>query len=358
MILEIKKLRKEYENATPLKDVNASIFKNDVISIIGPSGTGKSTFLRCINRLEDATSGEVIFDGKNIYDKNYSLPNVRKKIGMIFQSFYLFNNLNVIENLMVAPMKILHKTKSEAYDIAVNLLDRFSLKDRMKNYPHELSGGQKQRVAIMRAVAMEPEILLFDEPTSALDPMMVNEVANIVNDLHSKDLTMMLVTHEMEFAKKVSNRVFYMDEGIVYEEGTPADIFDHPKKIKTQNFIFKADSFEKEISKTNFDLYYFISELMAYIAKKKLDIYKVNMVNLLFEEVTLNEIFSNLSNNSNIKCQLQIRENELYIGYKDLDGFNFDFNHTDKLSSSIINNNLIEKNVDQEKMEVSYRFSI
>ena len=358
MILEIKNLIKEYDNITPLKDVNAIVNKNDVISIIGPSGTGKSTLLRCINGLEDATSGEVIFNGKNIYDKNYSITDVRKKIGMIFQSFYLFNNLTVLENIMVSQIEILHKTKSHAYDTAVSLLDRFSLKDKMNNFPHELSGGQKQRVAIMRAVAMEPEILLFDEPTSALDPMMVNEVANIVNDLHSKDLTMMIVTHEMNFAKKVSNRVFYMDEGIVYEEGTPEEIFEHPKKIKTQEFISKIESFEKEINKIDFDLYYFISEFMVYVAKRKLDIHRVNIVNLLLEEVIVNEIFKNLSSNDNIKCQIQIFNNKLYMKFMNLSNFNFDYKNTDELSSSIINNNFIEKKEDKNKLEISYLFNI
>lgn len=358
MILEIKNLNKTYESISPLKNVNAKVFKNDVISIIGPSGTGKSTLLRCINRLEDADSGEVIFNGKNIYDRNYPITDVRKKIGMVFQSFNLFNNLSVLENIMVAPIEIKHKTKAQAYDIASNLLDWFSLKDKMNSYPHELSGGQRQRVAIMRAVAMEPEILLFDEPTSALDPMMVSEVANIIKDLHSKNLTMMIVTHEMAFARKVSNRVFYMDEGIVYEEGTPEEIFDHPKKIKTKSFVSKIDSYEKEISKKDFDLYMFISELMVYMAKKQLDMHKVNMVNLLIEEVTINEIFRNLSGDDMVTCHIQISNGELYIRYGNLSNFNFDLKNIDELSSSIINNSLVERNIDREKLEISYRFKL
>lgn len=358
MILEIKNLRKIYENVEPLKGVNAKIFKNDVISIIGPSGTGKTTFLRCINRLEDATSGEVVFNGRNIYDSSYNIVDVRKKIGMIFQSFNLFNNLNIIENLMVAPMHILHKSKTEARDIAIKLLDRFKLGDKETNYPHELSGGQKQRVAIMRAIAMEPDILLFDEPTSALDPLMVGEVADIIKDLKNKDLTMMIVTHEMNFARNVSNRVFYMDEGILYEEGSPADVFDHPKKLKTQNFIFKIDSYEYVFNKKDFDLYLMISGLMKYMAKKNLDIHKVNMINLLIEEITINEIFPNLSSDNDIKMVIRINDNEIFIRYANLVDFNFQIINTDEITLSIIKNNLIERKIDEAENQVSYRFNL
>lgn len=358
MILEIKSLKKTYENVEPLKGINAVVNQNDVISIIGPSGTGKSTLLRCINRLEDATSGEVIFNGRNIYDKDYSISKARREIGMIFQSFNLFNNLSVIENLMAAPISILHKTKSEAYDIAVGLLDRFSLKERMNNYPHELSGGQRQRVAIMRAIAMQPSILLFDEPTSALDPVMVGEVVSIINDLKVKGLTMMIVTHEMSFARKVSNRVFYLDEGIIYEEGSPEDIFDHPQKAKTKDFIYRIDSFEKEVDKENFDFYLFISDFMRYMASKQLSMSEVNMINLLVEETTFNEIFPNLKNDRKLKIRIQIIAGELIITYTNLNDFNYNLTNSDKFSSSIINNSIIEKKADVVAKTIIYRFKI
>lgn len=353
-MIEIKHLKKEYLNITPLLDINAVINKGDVISLIGPSGTGKSTLLRCINRLNDATSGEIIYHGENIYDPKYSIHYLRQKIGMIFQSFNLFNNLNVIDNIMVAPVSLYKKDKTTAYKNAIELLDRFSLRDKEKCYPHELSGGQKQRVAIMRAIATDPEVLLFDEPTSALDPTMVDEVANIIKDLSEKQLTMLIVTHELSFARKVSNRIFYLDEGIIYEDGTPDEIFNNPQKIKTQEFIFKSTSFEKTINRNKFDLYMLFSDLAKYLSEQNMRVGNLYDLYLVIEELTINEIFKNQLDNKDISIRVRVNNNNITIIYSNLQDFNYEFTNTEDISDKIINSKILKKTIDKENSRIIY----
>ena len=224
-LIEVKHLRKEYPDVVPLKDVNATVDEGEVISIIGPSGTGKSTFIRCLNRLETPTSGQIIVDGVDMCAPDVDLPKMRQKMGMVFQNYALFNHKLVVENLMMAPMDLLGRSKQEAYDRGKELLETVGLRDKALSWPSELSGGQRQRVAIARGLAMDPEILLFDEPTSALDPTMVSEVLSVMKDLASRGLTMVVVTHEMRFARDASTRVFYMDRGELWEEGSPEQIF-------------------------------------------------------------------------------------------------------------------------------------
>jgi len=248
-ILKLEHLRKEYDIVTPLKDVNCEIKKGDVISIIGPSGTGKSTLLNMINRMEEPTSGSVFYDNEDTCLEGYDLTKLRKKVGMVFQQWNLFSHLTIAENIMLGPVNLLGKSRQEAYDTAIELLDSVGLKDKALSYPSELSGGQQQRVAIVRALAMEPEMILFDEPTSALDPSMIAEVQYVIKNLATKGTTMMIVTHEMKFAKEVSNRVFYMDQGIIYEEGTPEQVFDNPQKELTQQFIRGLKVINFQISK-------------------------------------------------------------------------------------------------------------
>lgn len=252
-MIQIRHLRKEYPNVTPLTDVSVEIQKGDVISVIGPSGTGKSTLIRCLNLLETPTSGEIWVDGVCITDKKCDVSKVRQKMGMVFQNFNLFHHLTVIENLMAAPMDLLRRSRQQAYDDGMKLLRMVGLADKALNYPDELSGGQKQRVAIARTLAMEPEIILFDEPTSALDPTMVGEVQAVIRELAKKGLTMVIVTHEMRFAREVANRVFYMDEGGIYEDGTPEQIFDHPQREKTVRFIRRIKVLEHTITSRDFD---------------------------------------------------------------------------------------------------------
>ena len=252
-MIELRHLRKEFEDITPLEDVNVTINKGDVISVIGPSGTGKSTLLRCINMLEPPTSGEIIVDGQVINDGKCDLNEIRKKMGMVFQSFNLFGHLTVIENIMNPQITLLGRSRQEAYDKAMYLLNTVGLSSKAFNYPDDLSGGQQQRIAIARTLAMDPDIILFDEPTSALDPCMIGEVQSVIRMLAKSDITMMIVTHEMDFARKISNRVLYMDEGGVYEEGTPKEIFENPKKPNTIKFIKRLSSLTYKIETNDYD---------------------------------------------------------------------------------------------------------
>lgn len=353
-MLEFKNLGKKFDNFEPLIDINGVVYDGDCISIIGPSGTGKTTLLRCINRLDDATSGDILLNGKSIYSSDYNIIDVRQKIGMVFQSFNLFNNLNVIDNITVAPVSLYGKDRKDAHREAIELLERFSLRDKMNSYPHELSGGQKQRVAIMRALAVEPEILLFDEPTSALDPMMVNEVAKIIKDLSSRKLTMLIVTHEMKFVRDVSSRIFYLDEGRVYEEGSPEEIFDNPQKEKTKEFVRRINSFEVSINRNTFDLYLLISDFMKHLSSKNTPIEKVNAANLLLEEITLNEIFANEKDDSNIDIQISSSKDEIRLAYSNLNNFDFELKKTDELTKAIINNKINSRKIDAAKKTIEY----
>ena len=260
-MIEIKKLRKEYDIVTPLKDVSVTINDGDVISVIGPSGTGKSTLLRCINLLETPTSGQIFLGDEEITAKGYDVKKARRRMGMVFQSFNLFGHLTVIENLMIAPMDLLDKSKQEAYDKGMELLRRVGVADKALSYPDELSGGQKQRVAIARTLCMDPEVILLDEPTSALDPTMVSEVQAVIRELAKSGKTMMIVTHEMSFARAISNRVFFMDEGGIYEEGTPEEIFDAPKKELTRRFIRRLKVYEARIESRDHDFIRMDAEL-------------------------------------------------------------------------------------------------
>ena len=241
-LIEVHDLKKYYNggDVKALDGVTADVYKGDVIAVIGPSGGGKSTFLRSLNLLETPTSGSILFDGVEITGKKVDLPLHRQKMGMVFQHFNLFPNRTVLENLTMAPIRIKKTPKAEAEAMAMALLQRVGLADRANDYPAQLSGGQKQRVAIVRALAMEPEVMLFDEPTSALDPEMVGEVLDLMKELANDGMTMVVVTHEMGFAKEVASRVLFMDDGKVLEEGTPTDIFDHPKAERLTTFLDKV----------------------------------------------------------------------------------------------------------------------
>ena len=296
-MIRIEHLKKEYPNITPLKDVNVTINKGDVISIIGPSGTGKSTLIRCINMLETPTDGKIFVDGECITDKKCDINKIRRKMGMVFQAFNLFGHMTVIENIMAAPMDLLKKTKQEAYDKGMELLGMVGLADKALSYPDELSGGQKQRVAIARALAMEPEIILLDEPTSALDPTMVGEVQAVIKDLAGKGLTLMIVTHEMRFAREIANRVFYMDDGGVYEDGTPEEIFDNPKKERTIRFIRHLKVLEKTIISKNFDFLGFNTELEEFGRKNQISQKSIYRTQAAFEELCMQIILPKLEDN-------------------------------------------------------------
>lgn len=239
-ILSVENLRKSFGKLEVLKGITESIYEGEVVSVIGPSGGGKSTFLRCLNLLETPTAGRVCFRGTDITDKSVNIDKYRQKLGMVFQSFNVFPNLKVIENITLAPMLEKKVPKAEAEKKACELLSRVGLYEKKDEYPNKLSGGQKQRLAIVRALAMEPEVMLFDEPTSALDPEMVKEVLNVIKDLANSGMTIVIVTHEMGFAREVSDRVLFIDGGIIEEQGTPEEVFEHPKKPRTIEFLGKV----------------------------------------------------------------------------------------------------------------------
>ena len=236
-ILEVRHLSKSFGKREILRDIDFSVGKGDVISIIGASGSGKSTLLRCINLLETPDSGEIIFNRDSIMRRGANVPKYRSKVGMVFQSFNLFNNLTVLENCIVGQVKVLGRSKDEAREKAIYYLDKVGMGPYINAKPRQISGGQKQRVAIARALAMDPDVLLFDEPTSALDPEMVGEVLSVIRRIAGEGMTMLIVTHEMAFAREVSNRVVYMADGVICEEGTPEQIFSAPKQERTKDFL-------------------------------------------------------------------------------------------------------------------------
>lgn len=246
-MIEIRNIKKQYETTCPLQDINVTILNGDVISIIGPSGTGKSTLLRMINLLEEPTSGQIFIDGEEITAPGYKKEKARQKMAMVFQSYNLFNHLSVLENLIIPQIDLLHRTKKEAYHRAILALEKVNLSKQYLNYPSSLSGGQKQRAAIARAIVMDPDVFLFDEPTSALDPFMVDEIKQIMKTLADEGKTMIIVTHDMELAETVSNRVLYLDQGIVYEDDKPKVIFHNPKRTRTKAFIESLNVFKYSI---------------------------------------------------------------------------------------------------------------
>lgn len=289
-LIRIEHLKKVYPIVTPLENVNAVIHRGEIITIIGPSGTGKSTLLRCINRLEEPTDGKVYIFGKDTGDKRTDLGELRRRTGMVFQSFNLFAHLTVIENLILAPVLLNGKTRQEAYDKGMELLRAVGMAAKALSYPDELSGGQKQRVAIARTLAMNPDIVLFDEPTSALDPTMVGEVLSVIRSLAKQGLTMMIVTHEMKFARDVSTRIFYMDQGEIYEEGTPEEIFDYPKKERTRQFVHRLKVLDLHIESHDFDFIGINNQFDQFGKKNLLSQRSILRMQSVFEELCVQSI--------------------------------------------------------------------
>ena len=240
VLFEIKDLQKKFGSLTVFDGLSETICKGDVVVIIGPSGGGKSTFIRCLNLLEQPTAGKIYVEGEDITAKGFDVNRHRQKVGMVFQQFNLFNNLTVLENITISLTKVKKQSEEESKEKALKLLKRVGLEDKANAYPSQLSGGQKQRIAIVRALAMEPDVLLFDEPTSALDPEMVGEVLQVISDLARDGITMVVVTHEMGFARKVGTRVLFMDGGQIAEQGTPEEIFEHPQNARTKEFLSKV----------------------------------------------------------------------------------------------------------------------
>lgn len=239
-MIQVTNLQKKFDKLHVLKGIDSKIKQGEVIVVIGPSGSGKSTFLRCLNLLEEPSDGEIIFEGNSITDKRNNINKLREKMGMVFQQFNLFPHMTVMDNITLSPMKVKKLSKEKSQEIAMGLLKRIGLEDKANAYPNQLSGGQKQRIAIARALAMSPDVMLFDEPTSALDPEMVGEVLDVMRELAAEGMTMVVVTHEMGFAKEVGSRVLFMDDGKIVEEGSPEEIFDNPKHVRTKDFLGKV----------------------------------------------------------------------------------------------------------------------
>ncbi|MCQ2057931.1 MAG: amino acid ABC transporter ATP-binding protein [Bacteroidaceae bacterium] len=272
-MIRIEHLGKTYSDTglTVLTDVNAEIQDGEIISIIGPSGCGKSTFLRCINMLEPPTSGNIWIDGVNVTGPGTDISKVRRSLGMVFQSFNLFDNLSVLDNVIVGPVKLLGMSPDTAEEQARELLEQVGLASKADYFPSQLSGGQKQRVAIARCMSMNPKAILFDEPTSALDPTMVSEVLRVIRNVASRGITMLIVTHEMQFARNVSTRVFYMDQGVIYEDGTPEQIFDHPVRERTQYFVKRIRTVSGHFDSAGCDLFGLLGKVHNFCAQYGLD---------------------------------------------------------------------------------------
>lgn len=313
-MIRFEHIKKVYPNATPHKDVNGVINDGEVVTIIGPSGTGKSTLLRMINGLEFPTSGKIFYNDEEITAPGYDFVSLRKKVGMIFQSFNLFNNMTVLNNLITPQLDILKIDEKTAENKALELLGKMGLDKQAHRLPSQLSGGQKQRVAIARALVMNPEVILFDEPTSALDPAMVSEVENTIKWLADGKTTMVLVTHDMKFARDISTKIFYMDEGEIYEEGTPEEIFDHPKRNRTKAFILNAKSLDMFITKEDYNVFDLDKRIDDYSISQKLDNSKRYGLHSVLEELVLESIFKHYEN-----CELLFTvfcDNEDNLEYK------------------------------------------
>ena len=309
-IIRVRNLKKSFEAVTPIKDVNCDIHKGDVISIIGPSGTGKSTLLFLLNHLIRPDEGSIIFEGQDILAKGYDHNKMRQKIGMVFQSFFLFSHLTIVENLMLAQTELLKKSREEACERSMELLKTVGLADKALSLPDQLSGGQQQRAAIVRAMAMDPDILLFDEPTSALDPTMIGEVLAVIRKLAMNGMTMLVVTHEMRFARDVSNRVFYMDQGIIYEDGTPEKIFDSPEKDRTRQFVHHLQVFETELRKTGINEMDLGTEIEQFGYRHMIGRRLINQMHVIVEELCINTILPVLDSNEALRILFEYNDRD------------------------------------------------
>lgn len=361
-MIRVENLRKEYEGAVPLKNVSVTINDGDVISVIGPSGTGKSTFLRCLNLLEKPSGGRIWIDDDEITSPQCNIDKVRLKVGMVFQSVNLFEHLTVIENIMLSPVTLLKKKRQEAFDRGMELLKTVGLSQKAFCFQDELSGGQRQRAAIARTLAMDPEIILMDEPTSALDPSMVFEVQSVIRELSKSGRTMIIVTHEMNFARAICNRIFYMDEGGIYEDGTPDEIFDSPKRDKTRIFVHKLKVLEITADGKEYDYPAMQSKIRNYCEKNQISRLKANHIELCFEEIIGQNLLKALENpkiRATVEYSAEDEETVFIIEYP---GGDYDpLKNGDPVSLSIINGIIEEpeyKRSDSPNYDCQLRFTV
>ena len=334
MEIELKHLKKTYDSGiTPFTDINASIHQGDVVAVIGPSGCGKSTFIRCINMIDPPTSGQVLIDGVDITDKKCDLNKVRQRIGMVFQSFGLFPHLTNVENVMLGLIEIKKISKQEAYDIAIEKLSKVGLREKALNYPDELSGGQKQRVSIARALAMNPDAILLDEPTSALDPTMVREVEAVIKDLSKSGKTMIIVTHEMRLAKAIANRIFFLDNGELYEEGTPEEIFEHPKRERTRAFVEHLKVFKYKFTFADFDYNQYRNNLYEFLSNNSISETQSDTIHKILDNFALEFIPNFMSDEC--KCDIILEYSEQERAVNLLIYLSADDSNKDSISDSL-----------------------
>lgn len=342
-MIKVSGLTKKFGDLMVLNNINTQINKGECVAIIGASGTGKSIFLRTIAMLEKPDSGSIFINDIDITKKGIDLNLVREKMGMVYQGFHLFSQLNVLENIILAPRLVKKQEKKLATQKAMELLSLVGLTEKALNYPHQLSGGQQQRIAIARSLAMEPEILLFDEPTSALDPTMTREVLAIIRKLTKSGITMLIVTHEMNFAKDVADRIFYMDEGVIYEEGTPADIFDNPKKEKTKSFLRSLKVFNYEIHSKDFDMVAMNAAIEIFCQKYNVGTKHLYHIQLFLEELIM-EIIKHCYRNSQPDIEFTIEfsdensELSIVLTYKavNFNPFEYEVEDIDKLGMVLV----------------------
>ena len=358
-MIRLEHVKKVYPNVVPLKDVNAEINEGEIISVIGPSGTGKSTLLRCINLLERPDGGKIYFKDEEITSKKCNIHKIRQKMGMVFQSFNLFGNLTVIENIMLAPVKLKGESRQDAYDNGMSLLRMVGLSEKYLNYPDELSGGQKQRIAIARTLAMDPDVILLDEPTSALDPTMIGEVQTVIRGLSETGRTMMIVTHEMNFARSICNRVFYMDEGGIYEEGSPDDIFLNPKRDNTRRFIKHLKVMEFTIERKDYDFPAVVSGIDTFCYKNMISRRSANSLHLAFEEL-IQQILLPVLTEPKINAVIEYSEEkeEIFFDVRYSGALVSPEDSENKLSYSILKNAVSEIIYEADKENYSNRVKI
>lgn len=312
-VIEVSGLKKSFGAFEVLRGIDLTVEQGERIAIIGGSGCGKSVFLRCLELLEKPSAGKIFIDGQEITAQGVDIDKIRRSMGMVWQKFNLFTHMNVMENLTVAPIKLLGMTKDAAREKAMDLLAQVGLTSKAQNYPEFLSGGQQQRIAICRSLMMNPKVILFDEPTSALDPTMVGEVLAVIRMLAKQNLTMLIVTHEMNFAREVATRILFFADGEIYEQGTPTEIFDAPKRPKTVTFIHKQKYFSYEISERNFDLMKMQGGILSFAEKYGLGIRKANRLQLCCEEL-IYEMFDNACAGDDIKITIDVTYSEVDSG--------------------------------------------
>ncbi len=342
-MINIHGLSKRFGELVVLKDIDFQVREGECVAIIGPSGTGKSVFLRSLALLEIPESGSICIRGTDITKKSVDINKIREKMGMVYQGFHLFSHLNVLDNITLAPRKVRKQSKNEAEQKARELLALVGLSEKANSYPNQISGGQQQRIAIARCLAMEPEIMLFDEPTSALDPTMTREVLAIMRKLTKMGLTMIIVTHEMSFAKEVADRVVYMDEGGIYEEGTPGDIFDQPRREKTKAFIRQLNVFTYEIHSTGFDMVTMNAQIEVFCQKYQVEARKIYHIQLVLEEllvVIFRKCYAEVSPDISLSIEFPANKEEISISLhyagQGFDPFQVDLPDEDYLGITLV----------------------